>query len=288
MTIRIDEAVNRHLHFLRMTGKAQNTVDHATYKFSRFLSIMGQERRLDDFQTRQDVMPYLTALKESGCQPVTINNYISAMRGLYHWAIAEQLVTHNPFDQLRVKVKERLSDPVPDPHVILAIIERIDVPLYRTFLTLQLHTGMRINEVRTLELDALDLTERRVSVHESKAGKSRVIPLNDTIHAIMTTYLEEERRHVPSPLVFPSPRGSLICRTTINHHLTRASADVLGYPITSHTLRHAFTTHLYDQGVMETTLSELLGHSEPKTTRRYIRVHEQHLRDAVNRFNPQS
>ncbi|OGX79774.1 integrase [Exiguobacterium sp. SH31] len=285
MMIRIDEAVKRHLHFLRMTGKAQNTIDQADYKFNRFLDIMGPDSRLDDFKTRQDVMPYIDALRDKSCQPVTINNYLSALRGLYDWAVAEQLVTHNPFHQLRVKVNDPLPQDVPSPRMILAIIDAIDVPLYRTFLTLQLHTGMRINEVRTLELGDVDLDERRIQIRESKAGKSRIVPLNDMIYAIMQTYLEEERRHVDSPLVFPSLRGATICKTTINRHLTNAARDVMGQKITSHKLRHAFTTHLYEQGVMETTLSELLGHREPKTTRRYIRVKENHLRNAVNRIN---
>lgn len=284
MMIRIDEAVKRHLHFLRMTGKAQNTIDQADYKFNRFLELMGPDSHLDDFKTRQDVMPYIDALRDKQCQPVTINNYLSALRGLYDWAIAEHLVTHNPFHQLRVKVSEPLPQDVPSPRTILAIIDTIDVPLYRTFLTLQLHTGMRINEVRTLELGDVDMTERRIHIRESKAGKSRTVPLNDMIYAIMQTYLEEERRRVDSPLVFPSLRAGTICKTTINSHLTRAAAEVIGHKITSHKLRHAFTTHLYEQGVMETTLSELLGHREPKTTRRYIRVQENHLRDAVGRL----
>lgn len=283
--IRIDEAVQRHLQFLRLTGKASNTIDQADYKFNRFLDIMGADSRLDDFKTRQDVMPYIDALRDKACQPVTINNYLSALRGLYDWAIAEQLVTHNPFHQLRVKVNEPLPQDVPSPRGILTVIDAIEVPLYRTFLTLQLHTGMRINEVRTLELDDVDLDERRIHIRESKAGKSRTVPLNDMIYAIMETYLEDERRHVDSSLVFPSLRGGTICKTTINRHLTNAARDVLGQKITSHKLRHAFTTHLYEQGVMETTLSELLGHREPKTTRRYIRVKENHLRNAVNRLN---
>lgn len=268
-----------------MTGKAQNTIDQADYKFNRFLDIMGRDSRLDDFKTRQDVMSYIDALRDKQCQPVTINNYLSALRGLYDWAIAEQFVTHNPFHQLRVKVNEPLPQDVPSPRTILSIIDVIDVPLYRTFLTLQLHTGMRINEVRTLELDDVDLDERRIHIRESKAGKSRTVPLNDMIYAIMQTYLEEERRPVDSLLVFPSLRAGRICKTTINRHLTNAARNVMGHKITSHKLRHAFTTHLYEQGVMETTLSELLGHREPKTTRRYIRVKEKHLRHAVNRIN---
>ncbi|WP_074036027.1 tyrosine-type recombinase/integrase [Exiguobacterium profundum] len=284
MTLHMKDAVAQHIHYLRMTGKSYNTVSQATYKFARFEAIMGEGRTLDELKTRQDVMPYIDTLRSEGCQPVTINNYLSALRGLYDWAIAEHLVTHNPFHQLRVKVTERHSTEIPSPRQLSAVIDAIDVPLYRTFLTVQLHTGMRINEVRLLKLDAIDLQERLLYVRESKTGKPRRIPLNDKIHSVLSTYLDEERRPVDSPYVFPSARGALICKTTINRHLTTAATEVLGYPVTSHTLRHAFTTHLYDKGVMETTLSELLGHSEPKTTRRYIRVRENHLRDAVERL----
>ncbi|WP_214699798.1 tyrosine-type recombinase/integrase [Exiguobacterium sp. s57] len=284
MTLHMKDAVDQHVHYLRMTGKSDNTVSQAMYKFARFERIMGQNRTLDDFKTRQDVMPYINALRSEGCQPVTINNYLSALRGLYDWAITEQLVTHNPFHHLRVKVTERPPSDVPTPSDLHRVIDAIDVPLYRTFLTLQLHTGMRINEVRQLTLDAIDLNARLLYIHESKTGKPRKVPLNDAAHAMMTTYLEEERRCIDSPYVFPSARGELICKTTINRHLKRAAEDVLGTSVTSHTLRHAFTSHLYDKGVKETTLSELLGHSEPKTTRRYIRVREDHLRDAVERL----
>ncbi|WP_214741917.1 tyrosine-type recombinase/integrase [Exiguobacterium sp. s48] len=284
MTLHMKDAVDQHIHYLRMTGKSNNTVSQAAYKFARFQQIMGDERTLDDFKTRQDIIPYLGALRSGGCQPVTINNYLSALRGLYDWAIAEHLVTHNPFHQLRVKVTARQASEIPSPRQLSAVIEAIDSPLYRTFLTFQLHTGMRINEVRMLTCDAINLKERIVYVLESKTGKPRKIPLNDQIYTVISTYLDEERRLVDSPYVFPSARGALICKTTINRHLTTAAIEVLGYPVTSHTLRHAFTTHLYDKGVMETTLSELLGHAEPKTTRRYIRVRENHLRDAVERL----
>ncbi|MBQ6459325.1 MAG: tyrosine-type recombinase/integrase, partial [Exiguobacterium sp.] len=216
MTLHMKDAVDQHVHYLRMTGKSDNTVSQATYKFARFQKLMGQNRTLDDFKTRQDVMPYINALRSEGCQPVTINNYLSALRGLYDWAITEQLVTHNPFHHLRVKVTERPPSDVPTPSDLHRVIDAIDVPLYRTFLTLQLHTGMRINEVRQLTLDAIDLNARLLYIHESKTGKPRKVPLNDATHAMMTTYLEEERRCIDSPYVFPSARGDLICKTTIN------------------------------------------------------------------------
>lgn len=285
MTMLIKDAIARHVHYLKLTGKSDNTVSQAIYKFARFEEIMGEGHTLDDFKTRQDVMPYIDVLRTQACQPVTINNYLSSLRGLYDWAIAEHLVSHNPFHQLRVKVTERQTTEIPSPKQLRTVIDAIEISLYRTFLTLQLHTGMRINEVRRLTLDSLDLNERLLYIHESKTGKPRKVPLNDTIHSIMVTYLDEERRQIDSPYVFPSARGGLICKTTINRHLTQAAEDVLGYKVTSHMLRHAFTTHLYDRGVMETTLSELLGHTEPKTTRRYIRVREDHLRDAVGRLS---
>ena len=278
------DAVARHLHHLAVVGKSDNTINHATYKFARFEAIMGENRTLDEFKTPQDVMAYLNALHEKQLSAVTINNYLSALRGLYDWAIAEHLVTHNPFRRLNVKVKTALPSEVQSLKDVARAIAAIDVPLYRMFLAFQLHTGMRINEVRTLTLDCLDMKRRRVYIVEAKGGKSRTVPLNDTIYARMREYLDEERRPSPSPYVFASKTGAPICKTTINRHLKQAAYEVLDTPLTSHALRHAFTTDLYDKGVMETTLSELLGHAEPKTTRRYIRVRHNHLHDAVNRL----
>jgi integron integrase len=173
-------------------------------------------------------------------------------------------------------------------------------------------TGLRITECTTLRIKDLDLPRHEVRLRDGKGRKDRIAPFPKTLVEPMTRHLENVRRQHQADLqqgagfvqlpdglarkypnaprewpwqwVFPAtrhyihqPSGQVrrhhLHETVIQRSIKRAAlAARLTKPVTPHTLRHCFATHLLDAGYDIRTIQELLGHRDVATTMIYTHV----------------
>jgi integrase len=153
-----------------------------------------------------------------------------------------------------------------------------DNQLVKDIVTVALNTGMRRGEIFNLKWFDLDFPRGLIKIQESKSGKKRIVPMNETVREL----LESLERN--SEYVFPSPKtnGKL---TDIKHSLTSALREAKIKDFCFHDLRHTAATRMADAGADAFTLMRILGHSDIRMTTRYTHATDQALKRAVTNLD---
>jgi integrase/recombinase XerD len=153
--------------------------------------------------------------------------------------------------------------------------------------------GARISEAVGLDVDDLDLTAGAVLLR-GKGGRQRVVPLGRYAQASVDAYLVRSRPALATSghggaAVFLNARGGRLSRQSA-WTILRAAAERAGIrrPISPHTLRHSFATHLLDGGADIRVVQELLGHASVTTTQIYTLVTAERLREVYAMAHPRA
>jgi len=168
---------------------------------------------------------------------------------------------------------------IPTREEVQLLINTVRKLRYRIFLLVVYSLGLRITEGLALEVADIDGTQRRVHIRDGKGGKDRYVPLPAlTLQALRRFW--SSHRH--PRLLFPSPAGSqFIVRIAsspmdasgVQAALRAARLDCgIAKKLTVHSLRHAYATHLLEQGMDLRLIQSLLGHSHSNTTARYAHI----------------
>jgi integrase/recombinase XerD len=160
----------------------------------------------------------------------------------------------------------------------------------RAMLELMYGSGLRISELCSLEIQAVDAESALVRV-TGKGSKDRVVPVGETALLALQAYLQAGRPKLVRPktgsALFLSARGVAISRKTfwlgVKQAAQRAGVSV---PVKPHLLRHAFATHLLEGGADLRSIQEMLGHADIATTQIYTSVDRTALSAAHRRHHP--
>ena len=160
----------------------------------------------------------------------------------------------------------------------------------RALLELAYAAGLRVSELCGLGHTDLILTEQLVRVI-GKGSKERLVPLGRGVIGVVSVYLHQLRPELD--------RGSSRARVLLNAGgeplsrvgawgIVRKAAEAAGItkPVTPHTLRHSFATHLLEGGADLRAVQEMLGHADLSTTQIYTHVDREYLRSAHRQFHP--
>ena len=220
---------------------------------------------------------------------------LSCLRGFYAYQLREGRIAADP--TLTVE-SPRLGRPLPgtlseaEVEALLATPDVEDALELRDKAMLELlyATGLRVSELVGLQLDQLSLTQEAVRV-VGKGGKERLVPLGEEALHWLQVYLRQGRPQLLDDgrrgTVFPNRRGGDMTRQAfwyrIKHYALRAG---IGKPLSPHTLRHAFATHLINHGADLRVVQLLLGHADLSTTQIYTHVARARLQELHRRHHP--
>jgi integrase/recombinase XerD len=274
-------------------GLGQNTLDayrRDLHAFGAWLSSVGQTLV---GACGPDVQRYLAHRFEEGVAARSTARQLSCLRGFYRYLLRENRIQKDP---TALVDNPKLGRPLPkslsesDVEALLAAPD-IDTPIGlrdRTMLEVLYATGLRVSELVGLKLHQVNTRQGVVRVF-GKGSKERMVPLGDEALSWLERYVKGARpmllNEVQSDVMFPSTRAREMTRQTFWHrlklHVQQAGIDK---PLSPHTLRHAFATHLLNHGADLRVVQLLLGHSDLSTTQIYTHVassrmkslHEQH------------
>lgn len=130
--------------------------------------------------------------------------------------------------------------------------------------------GLRISELRRLEVSHIDLERGMLHVHQGKGSKDRCIPLGNMLSRAIKTYLPAFN---PVKYLFENQEGTMVSLPYIEGAIKTAARKArITKPVFAHILRHSFASHLLEQGTSIVAIKELLGHKRIETTMIYLHV----------------
>lgn len=261
------------------------------------------ERQLDPATISvRDLRRYLAVLADLGQTPTTVTRKLAALRALFRVLVENGSRQDNPAELLNSPRKPQRLPRVLKPAEVAALLDRIpgDGPLElrdRALFELAYSSGLRAQELVSLELDSLDFDSETVRVR-GKGQKTRLVPVGEHARQALERYLDRSRpaliqRGDDDRTLFVSKSGRRLSTSDVRRRLRswarraapHAPAVIDTHP---HALRHSFATHLLEGGADLRTIQELLGHASISTTQVYTRVESSRLRSAYARAHPRA
>jgi len=244
---------------------------------------------------REQVLGYLALRVQQGRRPRSTARLLSSLRRFYRFQVREGRLEADPTAQVEAP---RLGRPLPDALTEADVEALLDAPPVeeplglrdRTMLETLYATGLRVSELVGLQMDQVNLRQGVVRV-VGKGAKERLVPMGDEALDWLQRYAGSARPALlgrrSSIHVFVTAKGGAMTRQAfwyrIKHHAAEAG---IRKPLSPHTLRHSFATHLLNHGADLRVVQLLLGHSDLSTTQIYTHVARQRLQDLHERHHP--
>jgi integrase/recombinase XerD len=268
-------------------GLALNTLAAYRRDLQAFAAwLAGQGRGPLEQASEVDLLSYM-AERHAGSRATSANRRLTVFKRFFRWALREQVVAADPTLRLLaarqpLRVPKALSETQ-----VEALLEAPDAatPLGlrdRAMLELMYASGLRVSELVSLRTVSAGLAEGVLRV-TGKGAKERLVPFGEEAHGWLVSYLGEARAAIlkgqASEALFVTARGGAMTRQMfwqlVKKHARQAGIAV---PLSPHTLRHAFATHLLNHGADLRAVQMLLGHADISTTTIYTHVARERLR----------
>ena len=302
----LDRAVRGYLDHLAVErGLSANTL--ASYRrdlrrYAGFLTTDGVSEPADI--TEKHVSAFLRSLREGDEDHLALSatsaaRTVVAVRGLHRFLAREGLVADDAAVTVRPPTPPRKlpkAIPLADVERLLAAAGSDGTPLGlrdRALLEMLYGTGARISEAVGLNRDDVDEAAGTVLLR-GKGAKERVVPVGSYALEALSAYLVRARPGLlaagrATPALFLNARGGRLSRQSAWTVLRTVAARAgLSTPVSPHTLRHSFATHLLDGGADVRVVQELLGHASVTTTQVYTLVTVEQLREVYAAAHPRA
>ncbi len=234
---------------------------------------------------RLEVDRFKADLQDEELGPKTINNILGVLSRILRYAVDAEILVKKPKMEL-FKVGDADIDFLDfDEYQRLFEANREEPDLHAAIL-LGGDAGLRRGEILGLEQTDVDQRNRRISIKRAvwngivtlpKSGRGRSLPLTERLASALSAI-----RHLRGPRVFCRDDGSAwtweVVRAAVRRATKRAGLREIGW----HTLRHTFCSHLAMRGISAKAIQELAGHTDLKTTQRYIHLAPRVLEDAIH------
>jgi integrase/recombinase XerD len=290
-------------------GAAANTLEAYRRDLEDFAGHLGEQGGAIATAVNDDIRGYLGALSARGFSAASVARRLSAVRQLYRFLYAEgnrkddpaaaiegpkrgrplpKVLSISHVDQLLGAAREGIADGA------RPIGERLRAARLTCLLEVLYATGLRVSELVTLPASAARRDERMLIVR-GKGNKERLVPLNESAKQAMRDYLalreeaaKETRKGSLKASKWLFPESGHLTRQHFARDL-KALASAAGLKpkqVSPHVLRHAFASHLLQNGADLRSVQTLLGHADISTTQIYTHVLEERLKSLVRDLHP--
>jgi integrase/recombinase XerD len=285
-----------HLRFERgVSDRTLDAYEHDVVRLAVFLRSTGRDGPAA--ATTADLRAFVLRLKDLGLEPSSISRNISAIRGYFGFLLAEDLLVADPSERIQAPRGWRTLPGVLSVAEITSLLEAPDLahPLAwrdRALLEFMYASGVRVSEVIGLQVRDLALDEEAARVF-GKGSKERLVPIGRRAIGALSIYLRETRPRLEKGKgegrVFLNARGAPLTRMGV-WKILRGHVETAGIkkPVSPHTLRHSFATHLLEGGADLIAVQEMLGHADISTTQIYTHVDRRYLAEVHKSFHPRA
>jgi integrase/recombinase XerD len=244
---------------------------------------------------RTDILDYIAWRVESGAKPRSTARQLSSFRRFYRYLLREALLSEDPTAQIAMpKIGRALPQSLTEEEVeALLAAPVVGEPLGhrdRAMLEVLYATGVRVSELINLKLSQINLNQGVLRI-VGKGDRERLIPLGDEAQDWVKEFVEGPRIEIllerQTEYLFPTRRGDRMTRQAFWHIIKRyAKKAGVKKKLSPHTVRHAFATHLLNNGADLRVVQLLLGHSDVSTTQIYTHVARERMKELHTRHHP--
>jgi tyrosine recombinase XerC len=234
---------------------------------------------------------FLGELADARIRPRSIARKTTAIRSFFRFLSKKRHIEDDPARSLKTPKIPRDLPAVLSEAEFRMVLEEVpdegkNALRDRTILELFYSTGIRVSELTSLRVDAVNRSDRSIRVL-GKGNRERIVPVGGKALELLRRYLASRR--ADSPYVFTGPGGKRIADRTVQRIVGKYIAAVSEINKKSpHVIRHSFATHLVDRGADIRAVQELLGHLNLSTTQIYTHVSVDRLRRIYEEKHPRA
>ena len=293
----IEQAVDQFLRSLRERNASAHTIKAYAGDLDRFADYAGSHnwRDIDHLTIRG----FLSHLYEKGLSKTSVARSLAAVRSLYHWLAQDGVVEQNPAALVSTPKLPKKLPRVPTIEEMNTLLDS-ELPQEASFperdrlmFELLYGCGIRNSELVGIDLDDIRLSAEAILIR-GKGKKERYVPFGDSVKSALSAYsparqrLLGERKRSTGALLINQRGGRLTTRSVGRIIKKIAVAKGLPPDVHPHTLRHAFGTHMLEEGADLRSIQEMLGHERLSTTQRYTQLSMKHVLQVYDRTHPRA
>lgn len=293
----VGKAVADFLRHLRERNSSPHTIKAYTGDLANFSAYVGARdwKQMDHIAVRG----FLSQLYEKGLGKTSVARSLAAVRSLFRWLASEGVVEQNP---ARLVATPKLPKKLPRVPTIEEMNSVLDGKMPeaaafperdRLMLELLYGCGIRNSELTGINLDDIRLSTEAILIR-GKGKKERYVPFGDSVKSALARYMPARQAalaetHKTTPALLINRRGGRLTTRSVGRIIKRiAVAKGLSPDVHPHTLRHAFGTHMLEEGADLRAIQELLGHERLATTQRYTQLSMKHVLQVYDQTHPRA
>ncbi len=293
----VRKSVARFLRSLREQNASPHTIKAYTGDLEAFAAFVGDARwdEIDHVRIRG----FLSQLYDHGLSKTSVARALAAVRSLFRWLAREGVVQQNP---AALVATPRLPKKLPRVPTIEEMNTVLDggMPDCAAFperdqliFELLYGCGLRNSELTGINLGDIRASSEAILVR-GKGRKERYVPFGDSARAALAAYLPVRQHmladaHKATPALLLNRRGGRLTPRSVGRIVKRiAVAKGLPPDVHPHTLRHAFGTHMLEEGADLRAIQEMLGHERLSTTQRYTQLSVKHMLRVYDDTHPRA
>jgi integrase/recombinase XerC len=293
----VGKATDKFLRSLRERNASAHTIKAYTGDLANFAAYLGSRkwREIDHVTIRG----FLSHLYEKGLGKTSVARSLAAVRSLYRWLAQEGIVEQNPAALVSTPKLAKKLPRVPTMEEMNSVLEGTmpEIASFperdRLMLELLYGCGIRNSELVGINLDDVRVTAEAVLIR-GKGKKERYVPFGAAVTSALAAYLPARqltlagsRKNTPALLI--NQRGGRLTTRSVGRIIKKiAVAKGLSPDVHPHTLRHAFGTHMLEEGADLRAIQEMLGHERLSTTQRYTQLSMKHLLSVYDQTHPRA
>jgi integrase/recombinase XerC len=292
----VGKAVAKFVRALRERNASPHTIKAYAKDLSQFSDYVGPQGWGDIDHVL--IRGYLSNLYQCGLSKTSAARSLAALRSLYRWLAQEGAVEQNPAALVATPKLPKKLPRVPTIEEVNSVLDST-MPESSAFaerdqaiLELLYGCGIRNSELIGINLDDIRWSQEILLVR-GKGRKERYVPFGESAKAAMQAYLPQrqrvlgEARRTTERALLINLRGSRLTTRSVGRIVKQiAVASGLSPDVHPHTLRHAFGTHMLEEGADLRAIQELLGHERLATTQRYTQLTVKHVMEVYDRTHP--
>ena len=290
-----NQALDSYLRFiLTEKGLSRNTANSYKRDITSFINWLNHQKVPLKKSSNDNAEQFIRYLVQQDQTASSINRKISSLKGFFNYLMNINSIGKNPFAEVMLQSKQKNLPKSISEEDVKKLLDAPDQESLigkrdKAMLELLYATGMRISELINIEYPNFDF-ERYVVKVRGKGSKERLIPYGPEAAKALSDYLAFRRENhlkLNSRSLFINSSGKKITRQAFWHRLKKYLLEIgLTEKISPHTLRHAFATHLLNNGADLRSVQMLLGHSDISTTQIYTHIAKSRLSDMIKKHHP--